>query len=214
MTSPRKTAANRNNAQYSTGPKSAEGRVRARRNALKTGIYARTFILPSEDRGAYLELRKAIFLEFTPDGPVQEGLAELIIADLWRRNRLVRIENEFIRHTEAARMRKARASAAPKSIETLLAELRGVEDKGRDPSTDTAPSDADGTYPAVSDAAVLSMADVCDGNLLDAFVSPFSHTPIEDIARQRRHSGRELLRNIAALDALQVRRKLASMPLT
>jgi hypothetical protein len=211
MTSPRKTAANRNNAQYSTGPKSAEGRVRARRNALKTGIYARTFILPSEDRGAYLELRKAIFLEFTPDGPVQEGIAELIIADLWRLNRLVRIENEFIRHTEAARMRKARASAAPKSIETLLAELRGVKDG--DPSKDTVPSDADGC-PTVSDVAVLSMADVCDGNLLDAFVSPFSHTPVEDIARQRRHSGRELLRNIAALDALQVRRKLASMPLT
>jgi hypothetical protein len=38
MASPRKTAANRRNAQYSTGPRTAHGKGRAKHNALRHGL--------------------------------------------------------------------------------------------------------------------------------------------------------------------------------
>jgi len=41
MTSERQEAANRSNAQRSTGPRSADGKARSARNALKNGLYAK-----------------------------------------------------------------------------------------------------------------------------------------------------------------------------
>src|ERR1700761_4462485 len=123
MTSNKKIAANRHNAKFSTGPKSPQGSARTARNALKAGIYARTVLLSSEDHAAYLDLRKAVFQDYMPRGAVEEGLVELIIADLWRLNRLVRIENEFIRHTSSARSHRTKSDSVPKSIDKLLDEL-------------------------------------------------------------------------------------------
>ena len=47
--SPQKMAANRRNAQKSTGPRSAAGKSRARFNALKHGVTAQIPVLPGED---------------------------------------------------------------------------------------------------------------------------------------------------------------------
>ena len=48
MASIRQIAANRLNATHSTGPTSADGKVRARRNALKHGLSGQGVVLPDE----------------------------------------------------------------------------------------------------------------------------------------------------------------------
>ena len=48
MASPAQLAANRRNAQKSTGPRTAEGKKRASLNALKHGMTAKTVVLPHE----------------------------------------------------------------------------------------------------------------------------------------------------------------------
>ena len=62
MASPAQMAANRANAQKSTGPRTLEGKQRASMSALKHGLAAQTVVLPHEDnrrlRGdAHLALR-------------------------------------------------------------------------------------------------------------------------------------------------------------
>jgi hypothetical protein len=42
--SPRKVAANRQNALKSTGPKTPQGKVYSRRNSLKHGLFARNWV--------------------------------------------------------------------------------------------------------------------------------------------------------------------------
>src|SRR6266567_4672177 len=46
-------AANRANAQLSTGPKTAEGKTKASLNAVKTALTGRTVLLPTEHAAAY-----------------------------------------------------------------------------------------------------------------------------------------------------------------
>lgn len=50
MASPRKIAANRRNAQQSTGPRTAKGRGRSKHNALRHGLAARLATIGTIDR--------------------------------------------------------------------------------------------------------------------------------------------------------------------
>jgi hypothetical protein len=203
MTSLRKIEANRRNARFSTGPRSPGGRARARRNALKSGIYAKTALLSSENAAAYAALRVQVFQHYEPEGPIEEGLVELIIADLWRLNRLLRIENEFIFHTRATRARREKNSGPSKSIGAFLDELR-KEPEGA-PSTPALPGNTNIPRAGAlnSDFEKPNTEEICAASLLDAHVSPVSQAPMEDIARQRRQTNREMLRNIAALNVLR-----------
>src|SRR5215467_58147 len=46
-------AANRRNAQLSTGPKSEEGKSKSSLNAVRTGLTGRTVLLPTDDAAGY-----------------------------------------------------------------------------------------------------------------------------------------------------------------
>jgi hypothetical protein len=211
MTSQRKIEANRRNARFSTGPKSSNGRAWARRNALKLGIYAKTVLLPSENAAAYAALRVQVFQRYEPRGPIEEGLLELIIADLWRLDRLLRIESEFIRHTQFTRAVREKAFRSSKSLGAFLDELRGKPDEYTHPAALFADPNAPraNTSPGLETIKTEDAEAAC---LLDAHVSPVSQSPMEDIARQRRQTNREMLRNIAAIDALQNQRALRRAP--
>ena len=60
MATEKQTAANRANAQRSTGPRTAEGKARSSQNALKTGIDAQSEIIRGESR----EKLEALVLQF------------------------------------------------------------------------------------------------------------------------------------------------------
>ena len=48
MTSEKQRAANKRNAQTSSGPTSAEGKAASRMNALKSGLYAKSAVIRGE----------------------------------------------------------------------------------------------------------------------------------------------------------------------
>src|SRR5215217_2207269 len=86
--SARQLIANRLNSRRSTGPRTAEGRARARMNALRHGLCARVILLPGEDRSAYGVFAKRIIDELKPAGLVQQMLAGRVAALAWALSRL------------------------------------------------------------------------------------------------------------------------------
>ncbi len=67
MASEQQLAANRSNAQLSTGPTSPEGKAKISHNALKTGLTGRTILLPSDDVAAYQAHVARFFEQFAPE---------------------------------------------------------------------------------------------------------------------------------------------------
>jgi len=59
-------AAHRQNARKSTGPRTDEGNVASRVNALKHGLLAKDVVLPNEDPARFDELYEGLAAEFQP----------------------------------------------------------------------------------------------------------------------------------------------------
>jgi hypothetical protein len=88
-----KAAANRANAQKSTGPRSAAGKMRVRRNALTHGLYAETAPDAGEDRVAFEHLHEDLQGRFEPEGPAECALVARLAALMWRLSRVPAAEH-------------------------------------------------------------------------------------------------------------------------
>jgi len=86
MATPAQLAANRANAQRSTGPRSVEGKSASRFNALKHGINAETAVIPGEDPAEYAELVSEYLHRFAPETPDERYHVQTMIDDLVRRS--------------------------------------------------------------------------------------------------------------------------------
>ena len=87
--------ANRRNAKKSTGPVSAEGKAACALNALKSGIYASSHVIPGEDPAELEALTDAYFHQYQPADPTQLALVDTLAATEWTQRRLRRIEAEL-----------------------------------------------------------------------------------------------------------------------
>jgi len=92
MASPNQLAANRANAQLSSGPTSSEGKAKVSHNALKTGLTGRTVLLPSEDVAAYQAHVERIFKQFSPLEDKEKRLTQSLADTLWRLDRIPSLE--------------------------------------------------------------------------------------------------------------------------
>src|SRR5262245_14502962 len=97
MTSVRQLEANRHNALKSTGPKTAGGRQRSRRNALRHGFTAETVIEPLERPEEYRAFEDAIVSEYLPQTPVEQELVHRLASLFWRLRRATSIETGLLR---------------------------------------------------------------------------------------------------------------------
>ena len=89
--------ANRRNAVQSTGPRTAEGKAAARRNALDTGIYAAgETVLPGENPEALAALTEEYYGRFAPHTPEQRCLVDSLVSDEWLLRRFRRIEADVL----------------------------------------------------------------------------------------------------------------------
>ncbi len=91
-----RAAANRANAQHSTGPRTAAGKQRSSLNALRHGLTAATPILPSEDPAAYQAHRRAFLDEYQPATPTETQLVIELADTSWRLNRIPRLEADLL----------------------------------------------------------------------------------------------------------------------
>ena len=95
MATPKQNEANRQNAKNSTGPRSAEGKAASRFNALKSGIDAKSQVIPGEDPDQ-LEVLVAEYQErFSTATPERRLLVDTLVSSEWLLRRLNRAEAEF-----------------------------------------------------------------------------------------------------------------------
>jgi hypothetical protein len=102
--SERQLAANRANAQKSTGPTSDTGKSVSKYNSLSHGLTCFMICLPGEDKEMYEEIRAEYHEYFQPDNIVVRGMVDDLAATRWRILRIARAENGLVRE-QMARMR-------------------------------------------------------------------------------------------------------------
>jgi hypothetical protein len=162
---PAQIEANRRNAQFSTGPKTPEGKAASSLNATKYGILARQLIV----QGEYIQESSEEFQNFwaeyhehlAPVGPLEEMLVDQIVAINWRMRRVRAAESGEIalnvdagcRHRARILERTGESEEWPHPdhfMEKDLLELREKIEQGGDLSEDAIDKiadDADGSYP-------------------------------------------------------------------
>jgi hypothetical protein len=64
--SPRRIAANQQNAQHSTGPKTAEGKARSAQNASSHGLFSPRLLQKGESEPRFLAYRDALLHTLCP----------------------------------------------------------------------------------------------------------------------------------------------------
>lgn len=114
MISPRQIAANRANAQKSSGPKTAAGKARSSRNSLKHGLLSRELVLPWEDEREYRRLLKALLDEHGPEGATETLLVEQMAIAMWKLARLAGIEAAVLHQRLDDSLRLSSLAALPK----------------------------------------------------------------------------------------------------
>jgi hypothetical protein len=72
-----KKQANRENSKKSTGPKSDEGKRKAKENAVKHGVYATRRVLRGEDDALYDAVRSEQIKRFSPKTYIDRALVGL-----------------------------------------------------------------------------------------------------------------------------------------
>ncbi len=114
MTTTKQITSNRQNAQLSTGPKTAEGKAVAKMNAVSHGLLATNPVLADESPEQYEAFRQAMMEELQPTRLQEAILADRIVSIAWRLRRLTQIENgpfEYGYHDRIAQRAKREAEA-------------------------------------------------------------------------------------------------------
>jgi hypothetical protein len=97
VTSARQWAANRENAQKRTGPRTDEGKRRSRRNALRHGLTTETVVEGLEDTEDYRAFEATIIADYDAHTAVERELVLRLASLLWRIRRATGIETDLLR---------------------------------------------------------------------------------------------------------------------
>jgi hypothetical protein len=92
MASEKQLAANRANAQKSTGPSSPEAKEKVRMNAMRDGITGQILTMPEEDRPIFEQLKAELIEDLAPKTTTELRLASSIAWDTWRLDHLRAVE--------------------------------------------------------------------------------------------------------------------------
>jgi hypothetical protein len=95
MLSEKQLAANRANAQLSTGPKSPETKRRSSLNARRHNLTGQVTAMTEEDRIAHDAFSEALIKSMAPEGALELQLAQRVATDSWRLNRATAIEDNI-----------------------------------------------------------------------------------------------------------------------
>jgi hypothetical protein len=127
MTSSNKAKSNKQNAQQSTGPRTAAGKAKSAGNALSHGILSSHLLLPDESEEQWKELLAHLMTELQPVGTLEQILIERIAVAAWRQRRLVRVETARIQvgqrpaFLERTRVQDLVGSDDDRLVESILA---------------------------------------------------------------------------------------------
>ena len=91
-----RTLINRQNAAFSTGPKSKEGKQKSSLNATRHGLTSQVVVMPTEDLILYLDHADSFQDEYHPVGPTEIHLVQTLADAAWRLNRVRALENNIL----------------------------------------------------------------------------------------------------------------------
>ena len=95
MATDRQLAANRRNAQLSTGPTTPTGKSHSSMNALKSGIHAKSLLIKGESLEELESLKEEIYAEYQPATTKARLLADELIRCDWTLRRLAKAEAQL-----------------------------------------------------------------------------------------------------------------------
>jgi hypothetical protein len=95
MSTPAQIAANRHNAQLSTGPRTEKGKAAVAHNATNHGLAGRHVILPGEDPAEYDRLLAGLLAEYNPASPTERFLVDQMAQAQWKLDRITRMEQQI-----------------------------------------------------------------------------------------------------------------------
>ena len=100
MATTAQSAANKANAQQSTGPVSPEGKATSARNRLTHGFRSATVLLPGDDPAEYESLLTELSEHFAPTNLTETRLVREMVDAEWRLRRVrCHAESAVSRHT-------------------------------------------------------------------------------------------------------------------
>lgn len=126
--SEQKLAANRLNAQKSTGPRSPEGKRNSARNSSRHAILAQSILIDEESADRFTRHLNSFFADFRPSNNTERHLVEIMAINNWRMRRLWNIESASIAH-EIRHQSEATAGEQPPT-RTMLA-VRALNEADR-----------------------------------------------------------------------------------
>ena len=132
MLSEKQLAANRANAQLSTGPKTEEGKRRSSLNARRHNLTGQVTAMTEEDRIAHDAFSAALIKSMAPEGALELQLAQRIATDSWRLNRASAIEENifalgFSDHAGEIDTEHPELHAALTAARTFTREAKSIE---------------------------------------------------------------------------------------
>ncbi|HVW09923.1 MAG TPA: hypothetical protein VHC90_15145 [Bryobacteraceae bacterium] len=128
--SERKLAANRTNAQKSTGPTSALGKIISSRNSDRHRILAASVVLDNESPKRFVRVLNAFNAHYRPTDPIEHTLVERMAVCQWRLQRILAMETANIR---LEKNRQPESLAKEDSPTRTMAAIRSISDAERHP---------------------------------------------------------------------------------
>jgi hypothetical protein len=124
-------AANRANAQRSTGPKTPEGKRRSSLNATRSRLHGQIECLPAEDLAVYHKLLEEVIAEHKPVGPTERFHATSAAQSMWRLQRAAAIEqgifaSGFRAHVDSINAGHPEVDSALATSETFIEQARAL----------------------------------------------------------------------------------------
>ena len=123
MATDRQIAANKLNAQKSTGPKTPEGKAKSCLNHLSHGLASAATIVPGEDPEEFKALLNDLITEHQPATPTEQILVEKMTIQQWLSLRAFRLQGEaFLNDTV-----NGAKFAVPKDLGVLIRYLQSSD---------------------------------------------------------------------------------------
>jgi hypothetical protein len=127
----RKVESNRRNSQKSTGPKTATGKKRVSKNAVRHGFFSKFLLIQHRDgkesQNEYDNLYTGVRKHYQPVGWLEELWVEKIAVCSWRLRRLIRCESGQIARALAGHSYELQQSKADDLAEPASAPLSNPE---------------------------------------------------------------------------------------
>jgi hypothetical protein len=97
VTTPKKVAANRDNAAKSTGPRTDEGKQRVAQNGVTHGLRSKSIVAPWEQQEDFDAFADRMLACLGPTDELERVLANRIVSEAWRLERLATYEAQVLR---------------------------------------------------------------------------------------------------------------------